>query len=295
MSGSLYLPSVSADADPPALESWAQRLVRVAGVEAVVLGGSRARRTHRPDSDVDIGLYYRSASSLDLDALGVLASEWDDERRAGLVSPPGAWGPWVDGGAWMRIGGVAVDWILRDVERVQSTVEACARGSIQAGLQPGHPFGFVSAIYAGEVAVCRVLQDPHEVVGAMKTVIDPMPDAMARGLVDASFWEAAFNLQVAAKAAGRNDPAYVVGCAFRAVMCMAVALCALNRVHWLNEKGAVQCVQGLPQRPVDWAARVARALEACAAGPQSGGLEELGRLRREAGLLLAAAGLVDAA
>ena len=34
----------------------AEGLKRVDGVSAVVLGGSRARGTHRPDSDIDVGI-----------------------------------------------------------------------------------------------------------------------------------------------------------------------------------------------------------------------------------------------
>ncbi|MGK5742840.1 nucleotidyltransferase domain-containing protein [Micromonospora sp. URMC 103] len=45
----------------------AGRLCAVRGVVAVALGGSRARNAHRPDSDWDLGLYYRG--ELDVPAL----------------------------------------------------------------------------------------------------------------------------------------------------------------------------------------------------------------------------------
>jgi len=41
------------------LAAIAGRLVGVEGVVGVLLGGSRARGTHHPDSDVDLGVYYR--------------------------------------------------------------------------------------------------------------------------------------------------------------------------------------------------------------------------------------------
>ena len=41
----------------------AHRLQEADGVVAVALGGSGARGTHRPDSDVDLGLYYRPRST----------------------------------------------------------------------------------------------------------------------------------------------------------------------------------------------------------------------------------------
>ena len=47
------------DRGPPGLAALAARLVAVDGVVGVLLGGSRARGTHRPDSDVDLGVYYR--------------------------------------------------------------------------------------------------------------------------------------------------------------------------------------------------------------------------------------------
>lgn len=39
-----------------------QDLSKLQGVEAIVLGGSHARAAARPDSDVDLGLYYTEKS-----------------------------------------------------------------------------------------------------------------------------------------------------------------------------------------------------------------------------------------
>ncbi|MEU2631282.1 nucleotidyltransferase domain-containing protein, partial [Kitasatospora sp. NPDC007106] len=50
----------------------AAALAAVDGVVGVCLGGSRARGTHRPDSDTDLGLYYRGP--LDTGALRELAA-----------------------------------------------------------------------------------------------------------------------------------------------------------------------------------------------------------------------------
>lgn len=40
------------------LERIVNQLLGTEGLQAIVLGGSRATNTHRPDSDIDIGLYY---------------------------------------------------------------------------------------------------------------------------------------------------------------------------------------------------------------------------------------------
>ncbi len=41
-------------------------LKRITGVSALVLGGSRARGTESPNSDIDIGIYYDSEKGLDI-------------------------------------------------------------------------------------------------------------------------------------------------------------------------------------------------------------------------------------
>lgn len=43
--------------DDEALAAHAARLITMAGVVGVSLGGSRARGTHRPNSDYDLGVY----------------------------------------------------------------------------------------------------------------------------------------------------------------------------------------------------------------------------------------------
>ena len=40
-------------------QTIADRLGQIDGVVAVVLGGSRARGTASPDSDIDLGIYYQ--------------------------------------------------------------------------------------------------------------------------------------------------------------------------------------------------------------------------------------------
>ncbi|KLU62620.1 nucleotidyltransferase domain protein [Peptococcaceae bacterium CEB3] len=72
-------------------------LMSISGIEAVVLGGSRARGTHYPESDIDIGIYY-DADALDLSALQEAARTVDDERPENLIATPGEWGKWVNGG-----------------------------------------------------------------------------------------------------------------------------------------------------------------------------------------------------
>jgi len=51
------------------LNTIAFELSKVPGVIAIVLGGSYARQTARPDSDLDVGLYYANNSPPDIEAI----------------------------------------------------------------------------------------------------------------------------------------------------------------------------------------------------------------------------------
>ena len=232
------------------LQDLAGRLVGVAGVQAVTLGGSRARGEHTPESDVDLGLYYRPP--LDVDALQQLAQTVAGEGAR--VTVPGAWGPWVDGGAWLTIDGTAVDWIYRDLERVRAAWRDAEQGRFGFHFQVGHPLGFPDFVYAGEVALGRILADPSGEVASLREAAQSYPPRLRQALVD-RLREASFALDNAGKAVSRGDSAYVSGCLFRVVLLCAHALHA-DAGRWLiNEKGAVAAAARLPHAPTDFGPR----------------------------------------
>lgn len=214
------------------LTAVAARLAEVPGVVAVSLGGSRARGTHRPDSDVDLGIYYRG--DLDVAALRALAGGAE-------VTEPGGWGPWVDGGGWLTEGEWRVDWIYRDLDRVHAVWDACRAGTYEVATQAGHPLGFYSHTYAGEVALCRVLADPTCELSALKAVTAEYPAALGEALV-AGLWEAGF---LTANAVKGDDPVYAAGCLFRAVGVLCHAMHGHAGKWLLNEKGMVASADAL--------------------------------------------------
>ncbi|MFJ4918765.1 nucleotidyltransferase domain-containing protein [Streptomyces sp. NPDC088725] len=233
----------------------AAQLTGVPGVRAVALGGSRARGAGRPDSDWDLGVYYRGA--VDTEELAALAAEVTGTTVE--VAGPGGWGPWVDGGAWLSVGGVAVDWILRDLDRVERVWAQCVEGRYEVGTQPGHPLGFWSPAYAGEVALCRVLADPAGELTALRAKALTYPERLRTALVAAA-WEAEFTVACARKVVGAGDSLYVSLCLSRAFGVLAQALLAHHRVWCLNEKGALAAAAALPDIPPDFAERVSGVL-----------------------------------
>ena len=184
--------------EPFDLTTMATRLVAIEGVEAVLLGGSRARGDHLPGSDYDLGLYYRP--SLDVAGLGRLAREV--AGPAAEVTEPGGWGPWVDGGGWLDVDGVRVDWMYRDVDRVQQAWADALAGRFAFHRQPGHQLGVPDFAYVGEVALGVVLADRTGEVTALKRAAEVYPSALTTTLV-AGLWESAFELGAAQKATAR--------------------------------------------------------------------------------------------
>jgi Nucleotidyltransferase domain len=223
-------------------------LAEVDGVVGVMLGGSHARGTARPESDIDLGVYYREP--LDLSALEALASRV--AGRPTSVARPGGWGRWVNGGAWLDVGDLRVDWILRDLARVEEQWDEARHGRFSVRHQPGHPFGFVTTTYVAEVALGVVAADPAGELAALKAVTSPYPQALRKAYVG-WLWEAGFSLDVAGKAAGRGDAAYVSMCVTHAVGVMAHALHGHAGAWVTNEKGLVDSAARLPSTPKDFA------------------------------------------
>jgi predicted nucleotidyltransferase len=231
-------------------------LISVEGVVALVLGGSRARGEAYPNSDLDLGIYYHPECPPSLEALREVARGLDDRHTADAVTDFGEWGPWINGGAWLRIEGQKVDWLYRDLTRVAESIEESRRGHIAISYQPGHPFGFPSYLYMGEIALCLPLYDPHSEVAALKALTTPYPPALQQAIVDRFLWEAGFALETARSSADRGDVSYVAGCLFRCVSCLVQVLFALNERYLINEKGALAIVERLPLQPLDFTATV---------------------------------------
>jgi predicted nucleotidyltransferase len=222
------------------LDELANDLCGIAGVHAVALGGSRARGTHRPDSDFDLGIYYDG--ELDLIGLEHLAAHWAGAPVP--VAAPGAWGPWVNGGAWLTIDGGPVDWILRERRRVDEQCERARRGEFAFHVQAGHPLGFLDVSYAGEVATGMPLRDDDSILADLTARVSPYPDALRSAMI-ANLWQVDFLLDGAEKGAKAADVAYVTQCLGTAAMLIAHGWHALAGEWVTNEKGLVPRVARL--------------------------------------------------
>jgi predicted nucleotidyltransferase len=249
--------------DEDRLRSMADDLGKVPGVRAVALGGSRARGTHRPDSDIDLGLYVEA--DVDLTALAEAASGWTGEDVE--IAGRGGWGPWVDSGAWLIVDGAPVDLILRDVTRVEDQCARAARGEFAFHSQPGHPLGFLDVAYAGEVATGVPLCDPDGILVALAQSMTPYPDALRAAFIE-NLWQVDFLLNAATKGAKTGDAAYVALCGTTAAMLIAHAWHVAAGQWVTNEKGLVPNVARLPIDTAGFSAAAAAVLGSIGTAPE---------------------------
>ena len=232
------------------------RLKQIDGVSALVLGGSRARGTENPNSDIDIGIYYNASNGLDIAQLRRVTSILDDDNRGNLLTEIGGWGPWINGGGWLKVNQKPVDFLYRDQNKVSKVIEQCLSGDITIDYQPGHPHGFLNAIYLAEIALCKVLWDPSGLVGEMKTRTNPYSPVLQKAIIQKFIWEANFSLEIGRKGIYKKDVSYIAGCCFRSVSCLNQVLFALNEAYWMNEKGAAAIADSFSMVPSNYSYRV---------------------------------------
>lgn len=238
------------------LEKVSRAFCAVPGLLGSMLGGSRASGLAKPNSDVDVGIYYDDRNRPPFADLLAIATELDDRGQIDGYGEYGGWGPWVDGGFWTRVDGQKVDILVRSAQKVDRCLDECLGGNTRIEYQVGHPHGYTNAHYLGEVALGVILQDPTARIQGWKDQLDPYPSRLSEALQAQFIFEADFSLHIAESAAARGDSTYVYGCLYRAIACVNQVLFAANRVFLTNEKGATAAASKLSIVPTEYGERV---------------------------------------
>lgn len=237
------------------LHTIVESLAGISGLEAIVLGGSRARGTQSADSDIDIGLYY-NAGTIDFSLLEMKIKQLDQDHRDPLLAMPGEWGNWVNGGCWLKMADMPVDFILRDVARVQKAVAECREGIVTSHYQTGHPHAYFNAMYMGELAVSQLLWSRSKELVDLKETAEHYPPRLKEALIQLFSFEAGFSQMLAAKNSSRDDTYYVFAHLVRSVSALNQVLFAVNEQYCINEKKAVKMIETFPLRPDSYKVRV---------------------------------------
>lgn len=231
-------------------------LKRIDGMKAIVLGGSYASGTHRPDSDLDLGLYYAETAPFDIEQIRAVANQYEKATVTEFYD----WGQWVNGGAWIYTHAGKVDFLYRNIDQVRTVIQEAHAGISRADYLQQPTYGFYSVIYLAETKICLPLYDPDGVIADFKAQVATYPPALKQKSVQDSLWMAQFTLEHAQGHAARGDVYNTVGCMTRALSLMTQALFALNETYFISDKKALDTIETFALKPDHYAARVSEIL-----------------------------------
>jgi predicted nucleotidyltransferase len=217
------------------LQQLVDVLKQVQGLKAIVLGGSYASGSQRPDSDIDIGLYYYEDQLLDVEHIRTIASQLNDTPDP-VVTDLGGWGTWVNGGTWLTIQGQRVDFLYRNIDFVSSTLDDCNVGTIRSDYWQQPAYGFHSFMYCTETIICRPLYDPDAIIEFLKAKVAVYSPALKQAIIKDFLGSARFTLDNTYKPAAHGEVYIVAGSLARTIHCLVQVLYALNETYYLSEK-----------------------------------------------------------
>lgn len=260
----MNMPNVVPPEKRDVLHRAVDELIAVEGVVAVVLGGSYARGTHHERSDLDVGVYYSEVSPFSIEAVRRVAERLDIDGRPAVTDFFG-WGPWVNGGAWIRTSAGKLDLIYRNVEHVERIIRESEDGTWRHDYGQQPTFGFHSVIYLAETQACVPLWDPGNVIARLKHAVREYPPKLRQRIVSDSLWSAEFALWFARRYALAGDVYNTTGCLARIAGYMTQTLYALNAVYFITDKGVMDAVARFQSLPPAYVERITRVL-ACPGG-----------------------------
>jgi hypothetical protein len=250
------------------LEQLVDQLSGVAGMAAIVLGGSYASGTQHTASDLDIGLYYFEAKPFSITDIRGIADEVSVQEPA-IVTGFYEWGAWVNGGAWIHTSQGKVDFLYRNLDHIQRTITEAEQGISHHDYDQQPAYGFYSVIYLAETHICIPLYDPEMLIAKLKRRVEVYPPKLKQKVITDSLWAAEFTLHHARGFAAQGDIYNTVGCLTRAASNLTQALFALNERYFIRDKQVLDTVAKFPDLPPGYIQQIKRIL-ACpgSTGPE---------------------------
>jgi hypothetical protein len=246
------------------LRQLVEKLSKVPGMCAIVLGGSYASGTQHEKSDMDIGLYYFEARPFPIEEIRTLAGEISS---AGTPTVAGfyEWGAWVNGGAWIQTPVGKIDFLYRNLDQVRQTIAEARRGISQHDYDQQPTYGFYSVIYLAETQVCIPLYDPQSLISDLKSSVEVYPTRLKQKVITDSLWAAEFTLLHARGFAAQGDIYNTAGCLTRAASNITQALFAINEKYFMRDKKVLETMAAFPHLPAGYVQQINRIL-ACPGG-----------------------------
>lgn len=241
------------------LEDIVSALAEVPCLEAVALGGSHARGMASPSSDLDIGLYYRERAPFPVERVREIATEFSASGKP-VVTDFYAWGPFVNGGAWIDNPVCKIDLLYRNLDQLERSLRASEFGRWEHDFDQQPPFGFRSVVLLGEVSCCKPLFDSQGILAGLKAAVVVYPPKLKERIIHDTLWGAEFSLRSALEFARDGDVPNAIGCMTRIFHYLVHALYALNEIYFVNDKRALQEIETFAHKPSDFAGRISAIL-----------------------------------
>ncbi len=230
------------------LNSIVNDLRTVTQVRAIVLGGSYATGMATATSDLDIGLYYFDAAPFDIERIRSIAQKYANSNYP-TVTDFYEWGPWVNGGAWIKTANGKVDLLYKNLDQLISTIEKAKNGVWEIHFDQQPPYGFSSITFLAETKSCIPLYDPDSIIEELKSAVLNYPAALKQAVIQQALWSAEFTSWHAVQFAEKQDVYTTVGCLTRAVNNIVTALFAINELYPIGDKRAVEILENSDLTP----------------------------------------------
>lgn len=239
----------------------------IRGVKAIVLGGSFAAGMATSSSDMDIGIYYVNDEPFDILAIKRIAEKYAHDSTP-TVTHFYEWGPWVNGGAWIKTRHGKVDFIYKNIDHITTTIENAKNGIWENHFEQQPPYGFSSIIFLAETQVCLPLYDPDGIIEKLKQDVKDYPAKLKQSVIQQSLWAAEFTIWHAEQFVEKRDMYNIVGCLTRAVKSIVNTLFAINELYPIGDKRAIDIIEKAPIKPPEFKATIETILSADAAAPK---------------------------
>ena len=237
------------------LQNITEDLKEIDGIQAIVLGGSYAVGRATESSDLDIGIYYFEQSPFDIEAVTSIANKYADNDKP-TVTGLYEWGPWVNGGAWIKTTSGEVDLLHKNIDHITQTIDNAIKGIWENHFEQQPPYGFSSITFLAETQSSISLHDPAGILKELKKRIQHYPQKLQQSVIQQSLWSAEFTIWQAETFANTSDMYNTVGCLTRAVKSIVATLFALNELYPMGDKRAIEILEQTRRKPANLTRRV---------------------------------------
>lgn len=241
------------------LDDVTEELKNIDNIKAIVLGGSYATGMATDSSDLDIGVYYFEEEPFDIEAIKLIAEKYANVDKP-TVTGFYEWGPWVNGGAWIKTAKGKVDILYKNIDQITSIIEKAKKGLWENNFEQQPPYGFSSLIFLAETKYCIPLHDPQGIIQSLKSMVLSYPEILKQTVIQQSLWSAEFTIWHADSFAIKGDVYNTMGCLTRAVKNIVTTLFSINELYPIGDKRAIEIIEQSKIKPAHFSERIGKIL-----------------------------------